>query len=225
MDHRQFSQAATASLARDYSKRQGKGQPAQVGGDFPEDPGPVEPLPQSHVHTSLFAPVEANLGLRRDDLLRVAETGHSMNFRRRPQQREPSIPVFMRQTVSLSSLGERAARPTTQLVQPPHSLAPEGLRRGTPPISHSVSADRVTDSLDNVRAAMAVAQALRAPTPAAPSGAQIPAPMFQRALPARYPYLPTFAESYVDVSALQREGYSSTQLAQLLTEQARWFMD
>ena len=53
-DLRQFSQAAIASLMRDYEKGRGKGQPAPVGGDYPEDPVPA-PFPPPLAHVVLLA--------------------------------------------------------------------------------------------------------------------------------------------------------------------------
>ena len=73
-DLRLFSETAVASLMDQYEKGRGKGQQAQVGGGYPEDLAQAPPYPQALIHTSFFAPMETNPGLRQNDLYRLADT-------------------------------------------------------------------------------------------------------------------------------------------------------
>ncbi len=128
---------------------------------------------------------------------------------RRQREGEIFVPALMRQMLPLQSLSERAAIPAERLVQPAHPAGPSGLPRGTPPIVNSVSADRVTDSLTNIRNAIAVANSFRAgqqPT----AGQQ----------PMRFPSVPAFADLAYDAAAAFQQGTSAASVMTILDAQA-----
>jgi hypothetical protein len=131
---------------------------------------------------------------------------------RRQREGELFVPAFMRQMLPLQSLSERAAIPAERLVQPAHPAGPSGLTRGIPPIANSVSADRVTDSLTNIRNAIAVANSFR-------TGQQQQAGQPQM----RFPSGPAFADLAYDVAAALQQGTSAASVMTILDAQATYF--
>ena len=229
MNRANYAQAAIASLVRGY-----RAGPAEAVSPMQPRPPPAgHPSASSQPTDGLlhrfFNHVENADGPNREDLTQVAHASPGTIYRRQPPKHSSVIPQCVQAGMSrsMSVIGNPNATAVTELVLPPHSFVPQGLAGGIPPVPTSASSGLATDSLENVRVAIAQATAQRAqqrgtraevvsPSPVPPSPA---APTASVGFPRR---LLTFQEMCLDIPTMQRSGYTASHILQMLEDQAQW---